>query len=70
MTFNGTWALEVMADALRDGRWFRTLNVIDEGNRQELGIEVATSTPSPRLMIVLERLIEMHGKPKAGASER
>jgi hypothetical protein len=23
-----------MADALYGGRWFRTLNVIDEGNRQ------------------------------------
>jgi hypothetical protein len=35
-----------MADALYGGRWFRTLNVIDEGNRHALGIVVATSIPS------------------------
>jgi hypothetical protein len=31
---NGTWALDFMHDALYGGRRFRTLNVIDEGNRQ------------------------------------
>jgi len=65
MTLNETWALDFMADALYGGRWFRTLNVIDEGNRQALGIEVATSIPSARVIRVLEQLIEMHGKPKA-----
>ena len=53
------------ADALYGGRWFRTLNVIDEGNRQALGIEVATWIPSARVIRVLDQLIEMHGKPKA-----
>jgi len=49
-----------MADALYGGRWFRTLNVIHD-NRQALGIEVATSIPSARVIRVLEQLIEMHG---------
>jgi putative transposase len=62
---NQIWALDFMADALYGGRWFRTLNVIDEGNRQALGIEVATSIPSVRVIRVLEQLIEMHGKPWA-----
>jgi len=62
---NQIWALDFMADALYGGRWFRTLNVIDEGNRQALGIEVATSIPSARVIRVLEQLIEMHGKPQA-----
>jgi putative transposase len=31
---NVVWAADFMADALYGGRWFRTLNVIDEGNRQ------------------------------------
>jgi putative transposase len=53
-----------MADALYGGRWFRTLNGIDESNRQALGIEVATSIPSARVIRVLEQLIEMHGKPQ------
>ena len=33
-------AADFMADTLYGGRWFRTLNVIDEGNRQALGIEM------------------------------
>ena len=37
---NVIWAADFMADALYGGRWFRTLNVIDEGNRQALGIEM------------------------------
>lgn len=65
MTLNETWALDFMADALYGGCWFRTLNVIDEGNRQALGIHVATSILSARVIRVLEQLIEMHGKPRA-----
>jgi putative transposase len=33
------------------GRLFRTFKVIDEGNREVLGIEVATSIPSLRLRL-------------------
>jgi transposase InsO family protein len=43
---NETWALDFMTDALYDGRGFRgfrTLNVIDEGNREGLAIEIGTS---------------------------
>jgi putative transposase len=39
---NQIWALDFMADALYGGRAFRTLNLIDEGNRQVLAT-------SPRL---------------------
>ena len=62
-SLNVIWAADFMADALYGGRWFRTFNVIDEGNRQALGIEVATSIPSARVIRVLQQLIEMHGKP-------
>ena len=62
---NDIWALDFMADALYGGRAFRTFNVIDEGNRQVLGIEVATSIPSLRVIRVMEQLIELHGKPAA-----
>jgi transposase InsO family protein len=34
---NQTWALDFMHDTLYDGRKFRLLNVIDEGNREALG---------------------------------
>jgi putative transposase len=35
-----------MADALYDGRGFRTFNVLDEGNREALAIEIGTSIPA------------------------
>jgi putative transposase len=62
---NQIWAIDFMPDALHSGRAFRTLNLIDEGNRQVLGIEVAHSIPSLRVIRVMEQLIELHGKPRA-----
>jgi putative transposase len=62
---NVVWSLDFVHDALYDGRRFRTLNVLDDGNREGLGIEVATSIPSQRAIRVMEQLIELHGKPDA-----
>ena len=62
---NQSWALDFMVDTLYDARLFRTLNIIDEGNRQVLGIEIAHSIPSLRVIRVMEQLIELHGKPRA-----
>src|SRR5262249_59863832 len=47
---NETWALDFMSDRLYDGRAFRVLTVIDEGNREALAIEVGTSIPSARVI--------------------
>ncbi|KNZ82635.1 integrase, partial [Providencia stuartii] len=38
------------------GKRFRTLNIIDEGTRECLAIEVDTSLPAERVIRVLERL--------------
>lgn len=62
---NRVWALDFMRDTMYDGRPFRTLNVIDEGNREALRIECGTSIPSGRLIRVMEQLIEVYGKPQA-----
>jgi len=62
---NGTWALDFMTDALSGGRKFRTLNVIDEGNREALVIEIGTSIPSVRVIRLVEELVLLHGKPAA-----
>jgi putative transposase len=62
---NTTWALDFMTDALYDGRRFRTLNVMDEGNREGLAIAVGTSLASPRVIAVLEQLVALHGAPAA-----
>ena len=62
---NQVWALDFMRDTLYDGRPFRTLNVIDEGNREALRIECGMSIPSARLVRVMTQLIEVYGKPRA-----
>ena len=60
---NDTWALDFMTDALYDGRVFRALTVIDEGNREALGIEIGTSIPSARVIRVLDDLTRLYGRP-------
>lgn len=64
-TLNQVWAIDFMSDTLYGKRSFRTFNVIDEANREGLGIEVATSIPSARVIRVMEQLIELYGKPYA-----
>ncbi len=64
-TVNQMWALDFMHDTLYDGRKFRLLNVIDEGNREALRIECGSSIPSSRLLRVMDELIEFYGKPQA-----
>ena len=56
---NETWALDFMTDALYDGRRFRTFNVLDEGNREALAIEIGTSIPSALVIRVLDDLIRL-----------
>jgi putative transposase len=58
---NETWALDFMADALYDGRSFRTFNVLDEGNREALAIEIGTSIPSARVIRILDDCVRLVG---------
>jgi putative transposase len=60
---NETWAMDFMQDCLHDGRRFRAFNVIDEGNRESLTIEISPSLPSVRVIAILDELIAQHGKP-------
>ena len=62
---NTMWALDFMYDTLHYGRPFRTLNVIDESNREILAIEIDISLPAARVVRTLEQLEEIHGLPKA-----
>lgn len=62
--FNESWSMDFMSDCLQDGVRFRTLNVIDDFNREALTIEIDTSIASGRVIRCLERLIEHAGKPK------
>ena len=60
---NVTRSMDFMADRLGDGRAFRLLNVLDDFNREGLGIEVDFSLPAERVIRSLERIIEWRGKP-------
>jgi putative transposase len=61
---NWSWSLDFMSDSLASGRAFRTLNILDDFNREALWIEVDTSLPAERVIRVLEMLIEWRGCPK------
>jgi putative transposase len=47
---NETWSMDFMADQLADGRSIRTLNVLDDFNREGLSIEVDFSLPAERVV--------------------
>lgn len=62
---NLVWSMDFMADRLADGRQFRLLNVLDDFNREGLGIEVDFSLPAERVVRALDQIIEWRGKPMA-----
>jgi putative transposase len=53
-----------MSDALWSGRRFRTFNVLDDFNREALGIEIDTNLPAARIVRALDQLITIRGKPR------
>jgi len=61
---NDCWSMDFMHDQLSDGRSFRLFNVIDDYNREGLGIEVDFSLPSQRVIRSLDQIIEWRGKPR------
>jgi len=62
---NQVWSIDFMSDSLADGRSLRTFNVLDDYNREGLGIEVDLSLPSGRIIRSLEQIIEWRGQPSA-----
>lgn len=62
---NDTWSMDFMHDQLGDGRSFRAFNVLDDYNREGLGIEVDLSLPAARVTRALDQIIEWRGKPKS-----
>jgi putative transposase len=61
---NLTWSMDFMNDSLVGGRRFRTLNVMDDFNREVLTMEIATSIPAARVIRALDHLKESRGLPK------
>jgi putative transposase len=66
---NQVWSMDFMSDSLTDGRTFRTLNLIDDFNREALHIEVDTSLPAARVIRVLEQVAAERGYPQAIRSD-
>jgi len=52
-------------DSLTNGRKFRTFNVIDDYNREALGIAVETSISGHRVVNELNNIIYWRGKPES-----
>ncbi len=61
---NESWSLDFMSDSLSNGRAFGTLNIIDDFNREALGIEVDFSIPTLRVIRVLNMLAYRRGLPR------
>ena len=61
---NQNWSMDFVHDTLFDGRRFRVLNIIDEGVREALAIEVDTSLPASRVVKVLDQLKQERGLPR------
>lgn len=52
-----------MHDALVCGRRFRTVNVVDDFNREALSIEIDLNLPAQRVVRVLDRIAANRGYP-------
>ena len=60
---NVSWSMVFMHYQREDGRSYRLFNVINDYNREGLGVEVDLSLPSERVMRALDQIIEWRGKP-------
>ena len=58
-----SWSMDFMSDRLYNKVRFRTFNVIDDFNREILGIDVNTCMPASRVVRYLDQLAAWHGYP-------
>src|SRR5690554_2863131 len=58
------WSMDFMSDSLHNKVRFRTFNVIDDFNREILGIDIATNMPSLCVIRYLDQLAEWHVYPE------
>lgn len=61
---NLTWSIDFLEDRLENGRKFRTLNILDDYNREALAIEIEYSFPSQKVVEVVRQIIEWRGRPQ------
>jgi putative transposase len=58
------WTDAFLYDHCLNGPTLQVWTVMDEFMREGRAIEVATSLPAPRVLVVLERLVATHGTPQ------
>jgi len=63
LEINQVWSMDFMHDQLEDGRTFRLLNMIDDYNREAIGMEADFSLPAERVIRELKQMISWRGKP-------
>lgn len=64
LAINQVWSMDFMHVKLEDDKNLRLFNVIDNFNREALGIEVDFSLPSEREIRALKQIISSCGKPQ------
>jgi putative transposase len=60
---NQRWSIDVVQDAIDDGRRFRILNVVDDFTRECLASVLDTSLSGVRVVRELEQLCSLRGRP-------
>lgn len=61
---NESWSIDFMGDSLMNGKTIRTMNILDDHNREVLWIEVGHSFPAEQMTKILDRIAEWRGYPK------
>lgn len=61
---NISWSLDFMSDALANGRRFRTVNVLDDFNREALGIKPDFWLPAQQVISFLDQIAWVRGYPE------
>jgi len=61
---NERWSMDFVHDRLVNGRWFRSLTIVDDFTRECLAIEVDTSLTGARVVEVLSQLARARRLPR------
>lgn len=61
---NVCWSMDFMTDVLCTNQKFRTLNMIDDYNRQALLIEPAYALPATKVTSLVDKVAKKHGYPR------
>ena len=61
---NDCWSMDFMSDTLQHGQRFRTLNVLDDYNREILGIDINASIPASSVTRYLDQIAAWRGYPQ------